>query len=142
EVLEQADPAPAQGRLERARLVVEPGVHDAGVVSGLVPGELGLLVEHGHLGPACGERPPDRQPDQARPHDPHPRHGPDAMRPTRPAAPDRPTRPLPGRPQPDPAGRTRSTGPAGRGPRARRDTWSAGIRAVTRGGRTGPGGWS
>ena len=50
EVTQQAATAGAQLGLEAAGLVVDAGVHDAGVVTGLVRGEAVLLLEHHHLG--------------------------------------------------------------------------------------------
>lgn len=58
EVLQQTHPAPAQRRLEAARLVVEAGVDDPAVVPGLVGGEVLLLVEQGHLGVVLGGQVP------------------------------------------------------------------------------------
>src|SRR6185437_893705 len=52
EFAQQFHSATAEHRLERTRLVVEPRVHDAGVAAGLVGGDLGLLLEDGHLVPA------------------------------------------------------------------------------------------
>ena len=54
-------------RLEAARLVVEPGVHDAAVVAGLVRREPFLLLEQGHLGAGQppGQLPRDGRADDA-----------------------------------------------------------------------------
>ncbi len=58
---------PAQLRLEAARLVVEAGVHDAGVVAGLVGGQMRFLLEDGDggLGFAEGELAGDGGADDA-----------------------------------------------------------------------------
>ena len=58
EVLQQTHPAPAQRRLEAARLVVQTRVDDPAVVPGLVGGEVLLLVEQGHLGVVLGGQVP------------------------------------------------------------------------------------
>ena len=48
---EQGDAPPAQPCFQRARRVVDPGVHDAGVVSRLVCRDVVLLVQDDHLTP-------------------------------------------------------------------------------------------
>lgn len=50
EFAQQRHPATAQGRLETARLVVETGVDDPGVVTGLMGGRPVLLLVQGDLG--------------------------------------------------------------------------------------------
>ena len=46
-------PTAAQACLQRSRLVVQPSVDDTAVVAGLVQTDLGLLLEHDHLGVAA-----------------------------------------------------------------------------------------
>ena len=55
-VTQQQPPAGAQLGLQTARRVVDAGVHDAGVVPGLVRGEPVLLLEDVHAGPRIPAR--------------------------------------------------------------------------------------
>src|SRR5690606_9752730 len=54
-VLEESDPSAAEGGLEGARAVVEPGVDDSAVVAGLVRGDPVLLLEDGDAGAGAVE---------------------------------------------------------------------------------------
>jgi hypothetical protein len=58
EVAQQTGPSPAQPGLERARRVVQARVHDPAVAPGLVPGQLGLLLQQGHGGALVGQLQP------------------------------------------------------------------------------------
>ncbi len=76
---QQADAAPAELRLERARRVVDAGVDDAAVAAGLVERQVVLLLQHRHrrVGAQLGEPPRHREADDPGADDPDPRlrHG-------------------------------------------------------------------
>lgn len=71
EVFQQPDAAAAQTCFEASRFVVEPGVDDSGVVPGLVSGDPGFLLQHGHVaaGKAADEFAADGGADDPRAHD-------------------------------------------------------------------------
>src|SRR5262249_44232289 len=70
-LLDHADAAPGHPRLGRAGLVVDAGVHDTGVVAGLVLADLGFLLEDGHRDAGLSQQPGRREPDDAGPNNPY-----------------------------------------------------------------------
>ena len=72
ELAQQLHAAPAQPGLERPGHVVEAGVDDPAVATGLVLGQGRLLLEHGHVQPHAGDTVGQGDPDDAAPHDPDP----------------------------------------------------------------------
>lgn len=69
---QQLDTSAGERRLERPRLLVEPGIHDSRGVPALVRGDVLGLVEHGHLG--IGE-PAGDLPGECRADDPGAHYG-------------------------------------------------------------------
>ena len=71
---QQLDAAPAVPGLGRARLIVDPGVGDTGVVPGLVLRDRGLLLPDGHCDAGGRQLARGGQPDQPSSNDPHLQH--------------------------------------------------------------------